>query len=78
MTITNSLNPPTDGTKLADLVRLLKGKGSGIDTLSTKLGWQPHTVRAAITGLRQRGYVVVTKKSQKTGLSIYRLDGSAK
>ncbi|MEO0881402.1 MAG: DUF3489 domain-containing protein [Pseudomonadota bacterium] len=76
MTNANSLNPPKDGTKLAELLRTLKGRGAGIDRLSAKLGWQPHTVRAAITRLRQRGYLINTKTSEKTGLAIYRLERS--
>lgn len=29
--------------------------GASIDDLTTATGWQPHTVRAALTRLRQRG-----------------------
>lgn len=32
-----------------------KPKGASIDDLTTATGWQPHTVRAALTRLRQRG-----------------------
>lgn len=32
-----------------------KSKGASIDDLTTATGWQPHTVRAALTRLRQRG-----------------------
>lgn len=32
-----------------------KPKGASIDDLTTATGWQPHTVRAALSRLRQRG-----------------------
>lgn len=32
-----------------------KPKGASIDDLTKATGWQPHTVRAALTRLRQRG-----------------------
>lgn len=32
-----------------------KPKGASIDDLTKTTGWQPHTVRAALTRLRQRG-----------------------
>ena len=65
--------PPREGTKLAGRANALKGRGASMSKLSDQLEWQPHTVRAAITRLRQRGYVVTRKKSKKTGLSIYLL-----
>ena len=44
-------------TKKQDLIRLLRGKkGADVARLSDKLGWQPHSVRAAMTGLRKDGY----------------------
>lgn len=48
-------DPVKPGTKLAGLVTALE-KGSTLEHLGTALGWQPHTVRAALTRLRQRGY----------------------
>lgn len=54
---TTAINPPKTGTKQAKLVRLLLRK-SGVTITKAReiLGWQSHTVRAAFTGLRQRGY----------------------
>ena len=36
--------------------------GATIAEISAALGWQPHTTRAAITGLRKSGHVVETAK----------------
>jgi hypothetical protein len=38
-------------------------------------GWLPHTTRAALTGLRQRGYAIVRVRIDG-GDSIYRIAGS--
>lgn len=50
--------------KKARLIRLLNSKsGASAAALGEKLGWQAHTVRAALSGLRKAGYeiAVVTK-----------------
>ena len=54
----SGLKPPKTGSKLAKLSLLLKGEGRTLKALSKSLGWQPHTVRAAMTRLRQRGYEI--------------------
>jgi len=66
-------HPPKAGTKLANLVSALSGRGVTLSKLSDKLGWQPHTVRAAMTGLRKRGYVIVRTRSEKTRLNTYKI-----
>ncbi len=44
-------------TKKQELIRLLGGKtGADVARLSDKLGWQQHSVRAAMTMLRKDGY----------------------
>ncbi|MEM9670396.1 MAG: DUF3489 domain-containing protein [Pseudomonadota bacterium] len=68
--------PPKPGTKLADLVAALNGKGSTIPKLSNRLGWQPHTIRAAMTRLRQRGYVITRSKADKSAVSIFKISKS--
>jgi len=46
-------------TKKAHLYMLLRRKGgASITTLQKELGWQPHTVRAAISGVRKAGAIV--------------------
>ena len=64
-------------TKKDQLIRMLKAKaGADIAQLSKKLGWQPHTTRAAITGLRKSGHEIVLKKADKGGASTYRIVGT--
>lgn len=57
-TTTNQTDTPQSGTKEAGLVSALTGKGKTIAQLTELLGWQPHTVRAAFTRLRKRGYII--------------------
>lgn len=52
------------GSKQAMLItHLTSPGGSSIDQLSMALGWQRHTIQAAITGLRQKGFRVTRSKS---------------
>ena len=39
-------------------------------------GWLPHTTRAALTGLRKRGFVTAIDRSDKERGSIYRVERS--
>ena len=65
-------------TKKDQLIRFLKAKtGADVATLGERLGWQPHTVRAAITGLRKAGHVVVATKPGSGGASRYRIVSGA-
>jgi biotin operon repressor len=60
------------GTKQALLIEhLSRPWGHSIGELAQILGWQRHTVRAAITGLRKKGYEVVRDKNDK-GETVYR------
>ncbi len=68
--------PVCPGGKLGMLVQMIStGKGAALAELSASLGWQPHTTRAALTRLRQRGFDVrlVTEGEQK----VYRLGAAA-
>ena len=48
---------PRPNSKLAVVVGLLsRDTGATIDELMAATGWLPHTTRAALTGLRKRGY----------------------
>jgi hypothetical protein len=65
--------PPREGSKLASVIALLRrSEGATIVTLTKATGWLPHTTRAAITGVRKRGYSVVLDRSAE-GASVYRL-----
>jgi predicted ArsR family transcriptional regulator len=61
------------GSKRALLIeRLSRPEGAGITELTEALGWLPHTVRAALTGLRRKGYVITRTTSDREGQSVYR------
>lgn len=62
-------------TKKTQLIGMLSHKdGSTISAISEALGWQPHTTRAAITGLRKSGHHVETAKPANGGTGlIYRI-----
>jgi hypothetical protein len=65
--------PPREGSKLASVVALMRrSEGATIDALTKATGWLPHTTRAAITGVRKRGYSVVLDRGAE-GASAYRL-----
>ena len=57
-------------TKKAQLTKLLGTKsGADIATLSDKLGWQHHTTRAAMSGLRKAGLAIIGSKPAGGGLA---------
>lgn len=61
-------------TKKDQLIKLLGSKsGTDIKSLSEKLGWQPHTTRAAMSGLRKAGYEVTGEKPVKGSMSKFRI-----
>jgi hypothetical protein len=61
------------GTKRALIIVLLRrAEGASLDELIRATGWLPHTTRAALTGLRQKGFVL--NKSQRVdGKATYRI-----
>ncbi|WP_223478511.1 DUF3489 domain-containing protein [Oricola indica] len=50
---------------------LSKPNGVRISVIVERLGWQAHTVRAALSGLRKQGVDVATSKAPKTGETVY-------
>jgi hypothetical protein len=69
------LSAPRGGTKLAQVVELLQqDRGATINELMEATGWLPHTSRAALTGLRKRGFAVALDRSDKERGSIYRIE----
>ena len=67
---------PRDGSKLALMINLLRrADGATIVDLTQATGWLAHTTRAAITGLRKRGYAV-TRERIGAGESVYRISGA--
>jgi Protein of unknown function (DUF3489) len=65
---------PRGGSKLAQVIELLEGDhGATIEELVAATGWLAHTTRAALTGLRKRGYVVQIDRSDDRRGSFYRI-----
>ena len=61
MTRQPSIDPPRTGSKTDNLVRMLRGRGASLDAIMSRTGWTAHSVRAALTRLRKRGYVVMRR-----------------
>jgi hypothetical protein len=64
---------PREGSKLALVIELLQSvDGATIADLTQATGWLPHTTRAALTGLRNRGYAVIRERIGARD-SVYRI-----
>lgn len=67
---------PDRNTKIGKVVALLKRKdGATLNQLAKATGWQKHTVRASLTGLRKKGYAI--ERSAIDGTSRYAISGAA-
>ncbi len=67
---------PERKTKQALLLDLVgREGGASLEELASVTGWLPHTVRAAITGLRKRGHDVQCQRVD--GVSRYTVGGSS-
>jgi predicted ArsR family transcriptional regulator len=67
----------TPSTKSARVIALLKKpKGASLEEVCSNTGWQPHSARAFMTGLRKKGFTIVRDKVD-AGDSIYRITGKA-
>jgi hypothetical protein len=68
------LSAPRGGSKLAQVIELLhRDHGATIAELIAATGWLAHTTRAALTGLRKRGYAVAIDRSDDNRGSFYRI-----
>lgn len=65
---TRATKKPTKCDRLAAM--LLRDEGATITDMTAATGWLPHTVRAAITGLKKLGYRIDSDKID--GLRTYR------
>ena len=62
------------GTKISAVIEALeRASGATIDEIVAATGWLPHTARAALTGLRKRGYAIASDRSVRTRGSVYRI-----
>lgn len=59
-------------TKSARLLTMLHAPdGVSIEEISEALGWQQHSARAALTGLRKKGHAIIRDK--QGSVTIYRI-----
>ena len=71
----DALKENTPSGKAGTILGLLgRPKGARITELQKATGWQAHSIRAAITGLRKRGITI--SRSQDNGVSVYRAEGA--
>lgn len=69
---------PRAGTKLALVINMLeKQEGATIAALVGATGWQPHTARAVLTGLRKSGLVIERTREDGATSSVYRVAAPA-
>jgi Protein of unknown function (DUF3489) len=65
---------PRGGSKLAQVIELLRrDHGATITELIAATDWLAHTTRAALTGLRKRGFAVAIDRSDDKRGSFYRI-----
>jgi hypothetical protein len=65
---------PRSGTKLAQVIATVReSEGATLEALVSVTGWQPHTVRAALTRLRKRGFAIERARVDGKGSSVYRI-----
>lgn len=65
-------------TKQDTIIGMMRqGYGATIQDLQTATGWQPHSVRAALTGLRKKGLDIV-RSTTADKVSRYRIAGGPK
>jgi hypothetical protein len=63
---------PREGSKLAAVVDLLRREdGATVEQLADAMGWLPHTTRAALTGLRKRGFGIDRRKGKDQRAGAY-------
>ncbi len=61
---------PRAGSKIGAVIVLLERKGGAtLDEMVAATGWQPHTTRAALTGLRKKGHTIT--KSRRGDITCY-------
>lgn len=61
-------------TKKAQLIKLLKTRGGkDITAISKAFGWQQHTTRAALSGLRKAGFEIKRQVPKSGGAARYHI-----
>jgi DNA-binding IclR family transcriptional regulator len=66
---------PHPNSKTAAVLELLRrADGASLDELTEATGWQRHSARAALAGLKKKGHAVEREKVD--GVSRYRIAGA--
>lgn len=66
---------PTAHTKISTVIALLeRDDGATLGQMVEVTGWLPHTTRAALTGLKKKGFTLT--RSERDGASVYRITSS--
>ena len=67
--------PKTEPATKVALIRQLLGRKGGADlpALEKATGWQAHSVRAALSGLRKAGYTIERSEAKGKGSARYRI-----
>lgn len=67
--------PSKDQGNRERAIALMRRKaGASIADITAATGWQPHSARAVISGLRKAGYTIT--RTREGGASRYRIAGS--
>lgn len=62
------------GSKIGQVLALLcREQGAGLEEIGRITGWLPHSVRAALTGLRKKGHLI--ERQQRGPVTVYTLMG---
>lgn len=70
--------PPKPQSKASIVTTLLaRAKSATVEEMIAATSWQPHSVRAFLSGLRKKGNALV-KEQRKTGEQAYRMALTAK
>lgn len=68
------IRAPRPSSKLGRiLIVLAADAGATIGEMTAATGWLEHTTRAALTGLRHRGYELSLTRKERDGASVYRI-----
>ncbi len=71
-----AIKHPEKGSRAAQLVAMLARKqGATLEDITKATAWKPHSARAALTGLRKRGYEIESNKPEG-GSRNYRIEAA--
>lgn len=69
---TDAKEQPQRDTKIGKVIALLKRKqGAALSEMVNATGWQPHTTRAALTGLKKKGHTI--EREKRGDVTVYRI-----